>query len=104
MKKTLVSMFCAGILFFLTSCSGITGYSVLLWSIPEHKLQDTDVVPATCDTDGSAKRTASVNFKANDDAQTHTYTDTKDVVLDKLNHKNMKSVGFCRICQIQIWN
>ncbi|MCR4626525.1 MAG: SH3 domain-containing protein [Treponema sp.] len=45
MKKTLVSLFCAGILFFLTSCSGITGYSVLLWSIPEHKLQDTDVVP-----------------------------------------------------------
>ncbi|QTQ15295.1 SH3 domain-containing protein [Treponema parvum] len=31
--------------FFLSSCSNITGYSVLLWGIPEHRLQDGDIVP-----------------------------------------------------------
>ena len=31
--------------FFASSCSGIEGYSVLLWSIPEHNLADGDIVP-----------------------------------------------------------
>ena len=31
--------------FFASSCSGIEGYSVLLWSIPEHNLSDGDIVP-----------------------------------------------------------
>ena len=30
---------------FASGCSGIEGYSVLLWSIPEHNLSDGDVVP-----------------------------------------------------------
>ena len=45
MKKILLSILSAGILFFLSSCSGITGYSVLLWGIPEHNLLDSDIVP-----------------------------------------------------------
>ncbi len=28
-----------------SSCSGVEGYSVLLWSIPEHNLSDGDIVP-----------------------------------------------------------
>lgn len=31
--------------FILTSCSGIMGYGVLLWDVPEKGLQDGDIVP-----------------------------------------------------------
>ncbi len=31
--------------FLFTGCSGIEGYGVLLWSVPEHGLADGDVVP-----------------------------------------------------------
>ncbi len=30
---------------FATSCSGIEGYSILLWSLPEHNLSDGEIVP-----------------------------------------------------------
>lgn len=45
MKKLILSIFSTGVLFLLSSCSGVTGYSVLLWGIPEHNLMDTDIVP-----------------------------------------------------------
>ncbi len=33
------------LLIFFSGCSGIQGYGVLLWSVPEHGLSDGDVVP-----------------------------------------------------------
>jgi hypothetical protein len=41
------SSFCLllAVSFILMSCSGIMGYGVLLWNIPEHGLQDGDIVP-----------------------------------------------------------
>ncbi|MCK9169712.1 MAG: SH3 domain-containing protein [Treponema sp.] len=43
-KKSSICLLLA-VLFILTSCSGIMGYGVLLWDIPEHGLQDGDIVP-----------------------------------------------------------
>ncbi len=36
---------CALFFLVITGCSGIEGYGVLLWSVPEHGLSDGDVVP-----------------------------------------------------------
>ena len=38
-------LFTLFILVFLTSCSGIMGYSVLLWNFPEYGLEGGDIVP-----------------------------------------------------------
>lgn len=49
MKKYFNKIFILTSLIFLSlisfSCTKMEGYGVLLWSIPEHKLQDCDVVP-----------------------------------------------------------
>ena len=45
MKKIdflLFSLFCV---LFICSCSHIMGYSVLLWNLPEHNIQDGEIVP-----------------------------------------------------------
>src|SRR5574344_2121800 len=31
--------------FFICSCTGIKGYSVVMWNIPEHNLADGTIVP-----------------------------------------------------------
>ena len=43
--KVFTSFFIAFLSIFLTSCSGIIGYGVLLWNDNEHKLSDGTVVP-----------------------------------------------------------
>ncbi len=44
-KRIVFFVLCALLLTVLTGCSGIQGYGVLLWSIPDHGLSDGDVVP-----------------------------------------------------------
>src|SRR5574344_1339753 len=46
-KRVLAAFFSflVPVLFLLTSCSGIMGYSVLLWDYPEKQMQDGTVVP-----------------------------------------------------------
>jgi len=41
--RLLLPVFLAG--FLLSSCSGVMGYGVLLWSLPEKNLSDGDIVP-----------------------------------------------------------
>ncbi len=39
------TIICATLFLLFAGCSGIQGYGVLLWSVPEHNLADGDVVP-----------------------------------------------------------
>lgn len=43
-RRTVFLFFFAASLFF-TACSNITGYSVLLWNLPDYSLHDGDIVP-----------------------------------------------------------
>lgn len=48
LKKSISSILVLAVLsacLFLTSCSGIMGYSVVLWNVPEQKLADGTIVP-----------------------------------------------------------
>lgn len=45
MRKTGISFAFILLAVLLSSCSGIMGYSVLLWELPEQKISDGDIVP-----------------------------------------------------------
>ena len=45
MRKIYFSSLLVLSLFIFTSCSGIMGYGVMLWNLPESGLRDGDIVP-----------------------------------------------------------
>ena len=45
MKKLFIYGILAGFMFFFPACSGGKNYALLLWGLPEHNLQDLDIVP-----------------------------------------------------------
>ena len=45
MRKSVFLIFTVFCMICMCSCSHIMGYSVLLWNLPEHNMQDGDIVP-----------------------------------------------------------